>query len=110
MVGEDPSRIHTPHKALRRYTDHLIDHLAQIEALCAGVPSIPDGWQGSSVMMPSDWAPFTEADLTEAQQRLRRLAAIYEIRLGSVGPQAWDEARDPDWTIRQIIEHVADAW
>jgi len=110
MIGEDPSRIYTPHKALRRHTDHLIDHLAQIEALYAAVPSLPDGWHGSSATTPSDWAQFTEADLGEAQQRLRRLAAIFEIRLKSIGTQGWDEARGSSWTIRQIVEHVADAW
>ncbi|MHA5050577.1 hypothetical protein [Streptomyces sp. SD15] len=25
-------RVHTPHKAIRRVTDHLIDHLAELEA------------------------------------------------------------------------------
>ena len=37
----------TPAKALRRITDHLIDHLHQVEALLAGAPSIPDAWHGT---------------------------------------------------------------
>ena len=32
----------TPHKALRRVTDHLLDHLAEIEALLAGQSTVPD--------------------------------------------------------------------
>jgi len=31
----------TPHKALRRITDHLLDHLAEIEATLAGQPTVP---------------------------------------------------------------------
>ena len=42
----------TPAKALRRITDHLIDHLAQVEVLLAGVPSIPDAWHGRSATLP----------------------------------------------------------
>lgn len=109
-VGEDPSRVYTPHKALRRYTDHLLDHLAHIECLAAGVDTVPDDWRASSVTLETDWAHFTEADLGEARQRLVRLAAVYRIRLLALGTDEWDRPREPDWTIRQIVEHVADAW
>jgi hypothetical protein len=57
----------TPHKALRRITDHLIDHLAEVEALLAGVPTIPDRWHGRAITLDSDWARFTEPDLDEAR-------------------------------------------
>src|ERR1700722_16450229 len=32
----------TPHKALRRIADHLVDHLHQVEALLAGATPLPD--------------------------------------------------------------------
>src|SRR5437764_4107193 len=53
----------TPHKALRRITDHLIDHLCQIEARLAGEAPVPDAWRGRSVTLDTDWARFTEQDL-----------------------------------------------
>ena len=110
-VGEDPDRIYTPHKALRRHTDHLVDHLAHFECLLAGVETVPDGWRGSFVTLETDWAHFTEADLDEARQRLLRLALLYRTRLSAVGPAEWDRERgDGEWTIRQIVEHVADPW
>lgn len=103
-------RIYTPHKAIRRYSDHLIDHLAQIEALTSSRTPLRDGWHGSLVTVAADWAPFTEADLVEAGERLRRLAQIYAMRLEALGPEAWDRPRSPEWTIREIVEHVAPPW
>jgi hypothetical protein len=100
-------RLYTPTKAIRRHADHLIDHLAEIEALLAGVPSEPDHWHASYVTLGSDWPPFTEADLNEAEQRLRRLARLYVLRLGALPPEEWDRPRDPNWTLRQIAEHVS---
>jgi len=35
-VEGEPSRIYTPHKAIRRVADHLVDHLAEMEARLAG--------------------------------------------------------------------------
>ena len=49
--------------------DHLVDHPAEVEALLAGAPQVPDGWQGRLVTLDSDWARFTELDLAEARQR-----------------------------------------
>ena len=109
-VGEDPERIYTPHKSLRRYTDHLLDHLAHLECLVAGVPTVPDDWRGSFVTLETDWAHFTESDLGEARQRLLRLAELYRVRLAAIGEAAWDEPRGDEWTIRQIVEHVAEPW
>ena len=54
----------TPHKAMRRITDHLIDHLCQIEARAAGVETVPDQWRGRAVTLDSDWARFTEQALS----------------------------------------------
>jgi hypothetical protein len=98
-------RVH-PHKAIRRIADHLVDHLAEIEALLAGAETIPDTWHGRTITVAADWAPFTEADLNEARNRLRRLAQVYALRLRGVDA-ALDAPRDKAWTIRQIVEHVA---
>lgn len=110
VSSEDGSRVYTPNKALRRHADHLVDHLAEIEALLAGAATEPDHWHASAVTLGSDLADFTEADLNEASERLRRLARLYVLRLAAAGPAEWDRSRDPNWSLRQIVEHVADAW
>ncbi|MGI8879149.1 MAG: hypothetical protein ACR2KJ_01280 [Jatrophihabitans sp.] len=97
----------TPHKALRRVNDHLLDHLAEIEAVLAGVPSIPDTWHGRTLTLDSDWARFTEADLDEWSSRLNRFASLYRIRVGALSSAALDLPRPDSWTIRQIIHHVS---
>lgn len=109
-MAEDGKRLYTPHKAIRRHTHHLIDHLAEIEAVLDGRPSRPDEWHGSFVTVHGDWAPFTEADLNEAGQCLCRLADLYVHRLDAAGPEEWDAPRDPHWTLRRIAEHVGKAW
>lgn len=100
----------TPHKALRRVTDHLIDHLAEIECRLAGVPSEPDRWHGRRLTLDGDFARFTEADLDEATSRLRRLALYYRSRLAGLSAETLDAEPDSApgaWTIRQIAHHVA---
>jgi hypothetical protein len=97
----------TPHKAIRRIADHLVDHLAEIEALLAGADTIPDTWHGRTLTLATDWAPFTEADLNEARNRLGRLGQVYALRLRSLDDEALDAPRGQSWTIRQIVEHVA---
>ena len=109
-VSEDGDRVYTPHKVIRRMADHLIDHLAEVEALLGGAPTIPDHWHGSLVTFASDWASFTEADLNEAQQRLCRLAALYALRYAAAGPDEWDRPRGENLTLRQIAEHVGSPW
>jgi hypothetical protein len=106
----DGRRAYTPHKAIRRTADHIVDHLAQVEALLAGVPSEEDRWNASAVTVEADRAPFGEADLVEAEQRLRRLARTFELRYAAAGPEAWDAPRGDEWTLRQIAEHLADPW
>ena len=96
----------TPHKALRRVTDHLLDHLAEIEAVLAGQPTVPDTWHGRAVTLDSDWARFTEADLDEAASRLRRYSLLYRIRLGGLSAGELDRSRPQAWTLRQIAHHV----
>jgi hypothetical protein len=71
----------TPNKALRRVTDHLIDHLAELECRLAGLPTVPDRWHGRMVTMDGDFARFTEVELDEAASRLTRLAACYQARM-----------------------------
>ena len=83
LVSEDGDRVYTPNKAVRWQADHLVDHLAQIEALLAGQPTEPDRWHASLVTVASDWAAFTEADLNEATQRLRRLGQLYVLRFAA---------------------------
>jgi hypothetical protein len=107
-LSEDGDRVYTPHKAVRRIADHLVDHLAEIEALLAGVPTQPDGWHASLVTTAADRAPFTEIDLVEAGQRLRRLARTLELRLAAAGPEAWEASRAPSWTLREIAEHLVE--
>jgi len=97
----------TPYKALRRITDHLIDHLHEVEALLAGAESVPDTWHGRFVTLDADWGRFTEVDFDEAGSRLRRLARWYVLRYQSAGAAAWDEPRPGAWTLREIAEHVA---
>lgn len=96
----------TPHKAMRRVTDHLIDHLAEIECRLAGVPTLPDRWHGRKLTLDSDAARFTEADLDEATSRLHRLAACYRARLAGLGDDVLDAPSDA-WTLRQVVHHVA---
>ena len=76
--------VFTPHKAIRRIT-----------------------WHGRTVTLAADWAPFTEADLNEAGNRLRRLGQVYALRLRGLDAGALDAPRGQAWTIRQIVEHVA---
>lgn len=98
----------TPYKALRRITDHLVDHLHEVEALLAGAEPIPGTWHGRMVTFDADWARFTEVDYDEACSRLRRLGRLYVLRYAAAGPPSWDAPRDPAWTLRQIAEHVSE--
>jgi hypothetical protein len=98
----------TPHKAMRRIADHLLDHLHEVEALLADAEAMPDEWHGRLVTLDSDWARFTELDFDEARSRLRRLARCYLLRYDAAGPAAWDAPRRDAWTLREIAEHVAE--
>jgi hypothetical protein len=99
-------RLYTPHKAIRRVADHLVDHLAEIEARVAGVPTIPDHWHASASTTPADLAPFTADDLDEARSRLTRLAQIYEVRLSALSDAQLDHRDGDAWTPREIAEHL----
>ncbi|WP_203710657.1 hypothetical protein [Asanoa siamensis] len=97
----------TPHKAIRRVTDHLIDHLAEIDCRLAGLPTIPDEWHGRAVTTDADFARFTEVDLDEARSRLTRLAGCYRARLQPLDAATLDEKPADAWSIREVVEHVA---
>jgi hypothetical protein len=99
----------TPHKALRRITDHLIDHLNQVECRLFGVSPVPDPWRGRSTTLQTDWSPFTEDELDEATARLRRLAQTFALRLRAAA-DLWDaDPGDGEWTLRAIAEHLVTA-
>ncbi len=106
-VDGEPPRIYAPHKAIRRVTDHLIDHLAEIEARLAGRPTEPDPWHASAITTAADLAPFTVEDLDEARSRLRRLALIWDARLRALSDEQLDARSGEAWTFRQIAFHVA---
>jgi hypothetical protein len=103
-------RVYTPHKALRRLTDHLVDHLAEFEARLAGQTPLLDHWHASAVTTPADLAPFTETDLDEARSRLTRLAGIWAVRLGAVDDERLDRAEDGAWTLRQVAFHLGSTY
>lgn len=102
-------RLYTPHKAIRRVTDHLVDHLAEIEARLAGVPTIPDAWHASAITTPADLAAFTGADLDEARSRLGRLAQVFDVRLRALSDARLDERDGPAWTLRQVAFHLEES-
>jgi hypothetical protein len=102
-------RVYSPHKAIRRVADHLIDHLAEIEARIAGVPTIADRWHASAMTTPADLAPFTPEDLDEARSRLTRLAQIFEVRLQRLSDAELDRREAGAWSVRQIAFHLEES-
>lgn len=102
-------RLSTPHKAVRRLADHLLDHLAELEARLAGHPPPADHWHGSAITTPADLAPFTTQDLDEARSRLERLALIWTLRLGALDDERLDRQEGAAWTLRQVAFHLDDS-
>ena len=103
-------RIYTPHKAVRRLADHLVDHLAELEARVAGQAPLPDHWHASAVTTPADLAPFTAEDLDEARSRLTRLAQIWSVRLHAIGNERLDRVEGEGWTLRQVALHLGSTY
>jgi hypothetical protein len=99
-------RVYTPHKAVRRVTDHLLDHLAELEARLAGHQPRPDHWHASATVTPADLAPFTSDDLDEARSRLTRLADLWRHRLEALTPDQLDQSPGEGWTFRQLAFHL----
>jgi hypothetical protein len=95
----------TPHKALRRVADHLLDHLAELECRLAGLPTVPDRWHGRAVTTDADFARFTEVDLDEARSRLTRYAACYRALLTRVAPDAFPPS--DGWAPAEVVRHVS---
>lgn len=102
-------RVYTPHKAIRRVADHLVDHLAEIEARLAGVPTIPDHWHASATTTPADLAPFTPEDLDEARSRLTRLALVFDVRLRALTDEQLDWRNGTAWSPRQVAFHLEES-
>jgi hypothetical protein len=102
-------RVYTPHKAIRRVADHMIDHLAQLETHLAQVAPIPDEWHASSMTTDADLAPFRSEDLDEARSRLTRLAQIWRIRLASIPGGEMDAATGDAYTPREIVFHLLES-
>jgi hypothetical protein len=102
-------RVYTPHKAVRRVADHLIDHLAEVEARLAGEPTIPDHWHASAITTPADLAPFTREDRDEAHSRLERLAQVWRVRLSALDGAMLDRRDGDAWTIREVAFHLVES-
>jgi cytochrome P450 len=103
-------RVYTPHKAIRRVADHLVDHLAEMEARLAGEQPQPDGWHASTITTEADLAPFTQVDLDEARSRLIRLVRIWVNRLGDLTPEQLDHSPGAGWTFRQLAFHLGSTY
>ncbi|MFF1646224.1 hypothetical protein [Streptomyces sp. NPDC058240] len=102
-------RLYTPHKAIRRVADHMVDHLAEMEARLVGEETQPDHWHASTTTTAADLAPFTAADLDEARSRLTRLARIWANRLDALTPDELDRSAGTGWTFRQLAFHLAES-
>jgi hypothetical protein len=102
-------RVYTPHKAIRRVADHMIDHLAELEARLAGEEPRPDHWHASAITSEADRVPFTADDLDEARSRLTRLARIWANRLDALTDEQLDHSPGEGWTFRELARHLAES-
>jgi hypothetical protein len=102
-------RLYTPHKAIRRVGDHLVDHLAELEARLVGEIPQPDHWHASATTTAADLAPFTQDDLDEARSRLTRLARIWANRLDALTEDQLDRSPGEGWTFRELALHLEES-
>ncbi|MDL2335428.1 MAG: hypothetical protein QFC55_05305 [Chloroflexota bacterium] len=102
-------RLYTPHKAIRRFNDHMIDHLAQLQAELIGQPTVADTWQASRFTSTADMAPFTAEDLLEARNRFERLAGMWRATLATIPPDKMDVAKGRDYTPRELAFHTLES-
>ncbi|WP_328563416.1 hypothetical protein [Streptomyces coelicoflavus] len=102
-------RVHTPHKAIRRVADHMIDHLAELEARLAGEETQPDHWHASALTTDADRARFTDEDLDEARSRLTRLARIWANRLDALTDEQLDHSPGEGWSFRELAAHLTES-
>jgi hypothetical protein len=108
-VRTSGDRVYTPHKAIRRVADHLIDHLADLQMRFAGLPTMPDRWHASAMTTPADRAPFTREDLEEAESRLIRLAKVWSILFESLSLEELDRPDGERWTPREVAFHLEES-
>ncbi len=106
---EVDGRVMTPHKAIRRVGDHVIDHLAEIQARISGEDSLADNWHNSTFTTAADLAPFDQNDLNEARERLVRLAQLWRITMAGVPAAKLDEPVDNAMTLRELAEHTVES-
>jgi hypothetical protein len=106
-VVERDGREMTPLKAIRRVTDHVIDHLAEIQSRCTGHAPLPDNWHHSTYTTNADRAPFGPADLNEARERLLRLSQLWRITVEPIPPEMLDAAFPGQMTLRELAAHTA---
>ncbi|MFD7687375.1 hypothetical protein [Streptomyces sp. NPDC059781] len=102
-------RVYTPHKAIRRVADHLVDHLAEMEARLAGEEPQPDHWHASLITTEADLAPFTPQDLDEARSRLTRLARVWANRLDALTDEQLDDSPGEGWSFRELARHLTES-
>ncbi len=102
-------RVYTPHKAVRRVADHMVDHLAEVSARLAREATIPDHWHASAITTAADLAPFTPDDRDEARSRLERLGQCWSLCLRGLDDEQLDRRDGDAWTIREVAFHLAES-
>jgi len=107
------SYTYTPRKPLRRVLDHALDHLNQIDQWQLWrregvVPTPTDGWIPSTVTLPEDRLPLTEADLDGWMWRIDQAVRLLVQRAATLEQDALDwQPPDGGWPIRRVLHHVA---
>ena len=96
-------RVYTPHKAIRRVADHMLDHIAQLEAHLTGTAPVAgsvarlDDHDGSGPR-PLRWS---DASMKRGAA-CPRLAQLWRLRLAQVPPEELDRAEGDAYTPREM--------